>query len=224
MKSFLSRIESWIPRYAWLPLLLLAAMNPIGYQIPKLIIRNWDIPFVSTALDDALPLVPFFIYFYWLSYAQWIISYIVITRDNRELCFRFTGSVVLAKIIGASILLLYPTIMVRPTVQVTDFTTWLLKFTYDCDAPTTLFPSFHCLASWFCFRCSIGLRRTPRWYIWAQAVVTLLVFASVVLVKQHIWPDIIGGVVVAEAGILLNRILHLDRMIAKLDLSARSRV
>ena len=62
----------------------------------------------------------------------------------------------------------------------------------------------------------------PRWYAWAQGVFSFLVFASVLLVKQHVWPDILGGIADAELGILLNRLLHADRLIEKLDHSARS--
>lgn len=70
----------------------------------------------------------------------------------------------------------------------------------------------HCLASWLCFRFSRKLKRLPRWFGWAQGVFTLLVFASVVLVKQHSWLDIPGGVAAAELGILLSRLLRADRL------------
>ena len=56
----------------------------------------------------------------------------------------------------------------------------------------------------------------PRWYVWLQLGFTLLVFASVLLVKQHVWPDILGGVAVAELGLLLSRLFHADRLAEKL--------
>ena len=67
-----------------------------------------------------------------------------------------------------------------------------------------------------------GLKKLPRWYPWAQLGFTLLVFASVVLVKQHVWPDILGGVAAAELGLLLTRLLRLDRLFARLDLTRRA--
>ena len=119
------------------------------------------------------------------------------------------------------ILLAYPTTFCRPPIEVTGFSTWLTSLIYQSDTPTNLFPSMHCVASWFCFRGSLGLKKMPRWYAWAQGFFSLLVFASVLLVKQHVWPDIIGGIAVAELGILLARVFHWEHLIEKLS-SARS--
>ena len=51
---------------------------------------------------------------------------------------------------------------------------------------------------------------------------SLLVFAAVLLVKQHVWPDIVGGVAMAELGQLLRRLFRADRLLAKTDRSPRS--
>ena len=37
---------------------------------------------------------------------------------------------------------------------------------------------------------------------------SLLVCASTVLVKQHVFVDILGGIAVAEIGLLLSRIIY----------------
>ena len=48
-------------------------------------------------------------------------------------------------------------------------------------------------------------------------LLTLLVFASVVLVKQHVAADILGGLMVAELGQLLAARLGLGRIFQKLN-------
>ena len=176
---------------------------------------------ISTALDDALPRIPAFILIYVLAYVQWVVAYIVITRDSREHCCRFVSGELTSKFIAMGILLIYPTTFQRPPVEVTNFTTWVMSLIYKSDTPTNLFPSMHCVASWFCFRGSLGLKKMPKWYAWVQGFFSLLVFASVLLVKQHVWPDILGGIAVAELGILLARLLHAEHWIEKLS-SARS--
>lgn len=222
MKKISAFFDRLIPKYARLPLLAVLIMNFVAYYVPKLLESQRELHLISTALDDALPRVPAFIYVYVLAYVQWVIAYTVIARDSRATCFRFVAGELIAKTIGMAVLLIYPTTMVRPGVEVSDLTTWLLDAIYRSDTPTNLFPSMHCLASWLCFRRSLGLKRMPRWYAWAQGVFSFLVFASVLLVKQHVWPDILGGIAAAELGILLNRLLHADRLIKKLDHSARS--
>ena len=57
----------------------------------------------------------------------------------------------------------------------------------------------------------------PKWYTWFQLVFTLLVFAATILVKQHVWPDILGGIAIAELGQLLRRIFHAERVFEKLE-------
>jgi hypothetical protein len=211
-----------IPPYARLPLLTVLVFNFIAYYVPKALESHRTLHLLSTTLDDALPRIPVFIFIYVLAYVQWVLSYLIAARDSRERCFGFTASYVIGALLSMTVLLIYPTTMVRPPVEVTDLSTRVLAWIYSSDTPTNLFPSMHCLASWLCFRWSVGLRSMPRWYAWAQGIFTFLVFASVVLVKQHVWPDILGGVAAGELGILLSRLLHADRLVAKLDLSARS--
>lgn len=222
MKQLRDLIRRVFPVYARRPLLAVLLFNFICYYIPKALESHRTLHVLSTALDNALPRVPAFIFIYVLAYVQWAVAYTVIARDSRALCYRFVTGELLAKTVAMMILLIYPTTMVRPGVEVRDFTTWVMAAIYRADTPTNLFPSMHCLASWLCFRWSLGLQRMPRWYGWAQGVFSLLVFASVLLVKQHVWPDILGGIAVAEFGILLSRLLRADRLLVKLDHSARS--
>lgn len=222
MKRLLQFYDWLIPRYARKPLVLVILFNFLCYYIPKAFeSQRSDLHMISTALDDALPRIPAFILIYVLAYVQWVVAYIVITRDSREHCCRFVSGELTSKVIAMAILLIYPTTFRRPPVEVTSFTTWVMSLIYKSDTPTNLFPSMHCVASWFCFRGSLGLKKMPKWYAWAQGFFSLLVFASVLLVKQHVWPDILGGIAVAELGILFARLFHWERLIEKLS-SARS--
>ena len=147
------------------------------------------------------------------------------TLPKADLAASFRRAVcreLISKAMSMLVFLFYATRMDRPTVEVHDFTTWFLAFIYRMDTPINLFPSLHCLESWLCFRGAIGLKRMPRWYTWFQLVFTLLVFATVLLVKQHVWPDILGGVAFAELGQLLGRLFKADRLLAKTDRSLRS--
>ena len=222
MKRCKALLDRVIPAYARLPLLVLLAVNFISYYIPKLLESQRTLHVISTSLDDALPRVPGFIFIYVLAYLQWVVAYIIIARDSPERCYRILAGDIIAKLLCMSVFLIYPTTLERPGVEVTDFTTWLLAFIYRADTPTNLFPSPHCLESWVSFRGSLGLKRMPRWYAWAQGFFSLFVFASVLLVKQHVWYDIVGALAAAELGMLLRRVLQADRLLAKLGRLSRS--
>lgn len=217
LQKFSSFINRLIPPYARLCVLAVIAADLIAYYLPKALDANRSLHLISTALDDALPLVPAFILVYVLAYLQWVFAGVVIVRDSRAHCFRFVSSFILAMFLAMAVMLIWPTVMIRPAVEVRGPFTRLLALIYRIDEPSHIFPSMHCLFSWFCFRFSLGLKRMPRWYGWAQGAFSLLVFVSVVLVKQHVWPDIFGGIAAAELGILLSRLLGADRLVAKLD-------
>ena len=218
MKLIRSLIDKYIPKYARLPLLVVLIYNFLVYFSPKFLISEDRLHYLTTAFDDSLPLVPVFIFIYVLAFLQWGLGYIIIARDSRERCYRILTGELIAKTITWIIFLAYPTAIDHQAPPVTGPATWLLAFIYWSDIPTiNLFPSLHCLESWLCFRGAIGLKRMPRWYTWFQLVFTLLVFASTLLVKQHVWPDILGGIAVAELGQLLRRIFRADRLFARLE-------
>ena len=223
MKKLKHFLDWLIPPYARLPALALILADLVCYYGTKAIDAHRVLHPISTALDDALPLVPGFIFIYVLAYAQWALCIVTILRDRRERCFRVVSAVVCGMLLAMITMLIWPTVIPQPQVEVHDLATWLLDRIYRADAPTHVFPSMHCLCSWLCFRGSLGLKKLPRWYPWAQLGFTLLVFASVVLVKQHVWPDILGGVAAAELGLLLTRLLRLDRLFARLDLTRRAK-
>ena len=62
------------------------------------------------------------------------------------------------------------------------------------------------------------LKKKNGWYIAAQGVFTVLVFASTVLIKQHFVVDIIAGVAVAETGWILSEKLKLWRFFERIEL------
>ena len=58
------------------------------------------------------------------------------------------------------------------------------------------------------------MKRVPRWYAPAMLVLTLLVFASTLLVKQHLFVDVLAGVAVAELCLRLSDRLRAGRVFA----------
>ena len=127
------------------------------------------------------------------------------TREKKEYCYRFFLGEIIAKAICLVIFLVFPTTLNRPEITGNGIFERLLAFIYSVDAADNLFPSIHCLESWMCWRGCRKLTQTrlPGWFSGANLVLTLLVFASTVLCKQHVLIDIAGGVAVVEIGLFL---------------------
>lgn len=205
------KLRKWIEYVLPLPaLFLIAAMlslNTVTYFGTRLITTGRYHHNIESALDRMMPLVPFFVVFYVLAYVQWILCYVLIGREEKaHYLYFFTGEII-AKTLCLVIFLVYPTTLNRPAAAGNDIFSRLLAFVYSKDAADNLFPSIHCLESWLCYRGCRNLKNTPvpGWFSGANLVLTLLVFASTVLCKQHVLIDIAGGVAAVEIGLLASR-------------------
>lgn len=197
------KIEKIVPRYAWGPLILAVVVNMAVYEGVALFKDDLTFYSLELPIDRMLPFVAPFIVFYLLAFVQWMINYVLIAREGKTFCYRFVYGDVISKLFCLLFFVLLPTTMERPEVVGTSVFDWLVKFIYHMDAPVNLFPSIHCLESWCCIHAAFEMKKVPNWYKGVTVVMSLGVFASTLLVKQHVLLDMFGGIAVFEAGLLL---------------------
>ena len=92
----------------------------------------------------------------------------------------------------------------------------MVKWLYRVDEPANLFPSIHCLVSWFCV---IGIKNRmdiPNWYKGISFVFALLICISTQTLKQHYMIDWIGGILLAEITFWIANHCKLYRYIQQL--------
>ena len=198
------KISAVFPPYAWLPLFAVLAFNSVVYNGTRIFNAGRIHYSMWTAVDDAIPFFTPFVVIYVLAFVQWGIGYILIGRESREACFRFYTADIFAKIIALVFFLVVPTMIVRPEVTGNSVFDMLTRFIFRVDAADNLFPSIHCLESWMCFRSALFLKKVPKWYAPVSLLFSLLVFASTVMLKQHVFVDIPGGIAAVEIGLLLS--------------------
>ena len=61
------------------------------------------------------------------------------------------------------------------------------------------------------------MKKTGKLYLFCSLIFTLLVFASTVLIKQHVVVDMIAGIVVLELGQLISEKFNLARVFSKAE-------
>lgn len=152
----------------------------------------------TTAFDRAVPLMPGWVFVYLICYIFWFVNYIMIARIGKEHCMRFVAGEVLSRLVCGVFFFLLPTTNIRPEIVGNGVAENLLRWVYAVDAPTNLFPSIHCLVSWFCFIGIRGQKQIPKWYRWFSCIFAIVVFISTQTTKQHYFIDIIGAVIIAE--------------------------
>ena len=194
------KLDELLPRYTLIPLISMVCVNSLVYFATRLVTRNLTHHNFTLSVDAAIPFIPAFVAFYVLSYIQWTVGFILIARDSRELCYRVISGEIIAKLICLALFLLVPTTMTRPEITSDGFFDTVVGYIYKLDTPDNLFPSIHCLESWVCFRGAMQMKKTGSWYRYFTLLFSLLVFASTVLIKQHVAVDIIAGILAAEIG------------------------
>ncbi len=211
MENIRKKIELVLPLYSILPIAAMLAMNALTYFGTRLITTGRYHYNIESPLDKMLPVVPFFVVFYILAFGQWILCYMLIGREEKSYCYYFFLGEIIAKSICLVIFLIFPTTLNQPEITGSGIFERMLAFVYSMDRPDNLFPSIHCLESWMCYRGCRRIARLPRWFSGVNLVFTLLVFASTVLLKQHVLIDIAGGVAAVEIGLFISgKILKKD--------------
>ena len=187
-----------IPGYSLFPLILAFLFNTAVYEGARSIAGSWYHYNLETTLDKWIPFWAPAVSVYLGCYLFWAVNYILIARQKKEEAWQFFKGDFLSRVVCFLCFLLLPTTNVRPAVEAQGFWSRTVLWLYQVDAADNLFPSIHCLVSWFCYIGIRGRRKIPVWYRSFSCAMALLVCASTLLTKQHVFVDVIGGVFLAE--------------------------
>lgn len=209
-KSLLRRI--FPPKFFRLGAIILG-FNCLVYYGSRLVNLGGNYHCITLPIDEAIPFVPAFIIIYILAFAQWGLGYLELAHEEDGTCRKFLWALLIAKALCAVCFLVYPTCMTaRPIPEGRDLFSRLCAMIFFVDTPPdNLFPSIHCMESWMCLRLTMQSKKLPPWVKAGCGVFTLLVFASVLLVKQHVFIDVPAGIAAGELGLLLSRLFVRER-------------
>ena len=207
------KAKGLIPEYARWPLIACFLLNVAVYYLPRILLQHPHYHDLTLPVDLQLPLVPAFMLVYYLAFPVWAVGLVVITREEPERCGAVFGEMV-AKLICLAFFLAFPTTLQRPEPEGRGFFVWLLRLNYALDRPDNLFPSIHCMLSWVCWRGAWGLKKVGWAYKGGMLLAMLLIFASTLLVKQHVVVDIPAGILAGEIGLLISSKARLGKRYA----------
>lgn len=199
------KIISWIPKYSVIPLISGFLLNTLIYEGVMFFIKGRHQFDFTTNLDRAIPLVPSFVVIYLGCYIFWVFNYLLIAKQGKEHFYRFQVADLTSRFICLFFFLVIPTTNIRPELSLDGWADYALAFVWNIDPPMNLFPSIHCLVSWFCYIGIRGQKTIPKWYQRVSLIFAILVFLSTQFTKQHYWIDVVGGVVIAELTYYLGR-------------------
>lgn len=192
-----------IPRIMWLPLILTLTCNTITYFGSRIFTAERFHYNLSNSLDDAIPLVPWTVTIYFGCYVFWIINYVIGCRQEQEDAFRFISADFAAKLVCLLCFMVFPTTNTRPVIGGTSLWEEMMQYLYRIDAADNLFPSIHCLTSWFCYLAVRKNEKIPVWYKWVSLGIAMSICISTLTTKQHVLIDVFAGIALAEGSYYL---------------------
>ena len=148
-------------------------------------------------LDDWIPFVRQFVYFYVLWYPLMVgMTLWLLVRDTRAFV-RYGWTVIIGLTASIAIFFLFPSGQdLRPAqVPGDDLAAMLVRAIYAVDTNTNVFPSMHVVGTLAAVRAAWDTRSISGRARWAIAVLGVLINLSTVLIKQHSALDILGGAV-----------------------------
>lgn len=227
MKKFVSK---YIPLYGIIPVAAAVIFNMAAFYGSRLVFLLYDacgredyfIDISVPAIDDFFSSVTadfrWFIIIYIFSYVFWFVGFVLIARDSKENCYWFFGADVIGKTICFLFFILMPTMLKdRPVVEVRNVFDWMTQFIYSADPPNNLFPSLHCYTSWMVFRGSMRCDGLRPWYKVYCLVLSVLIFLSTLFVKQHVFLDVVSGILLAELVLFISKKANVGRMFSWLN-------
>ena len=183
------------------PVALAWLFQALAFLPPRLLDIPWYVPESIAALDAKLPFLPIFVLFYVGAFIQWIVCYLHLANEDSDLTYRICGAHVLSLVVCVICFFALPIAIERPVVEGGGILTFLMNMVYWFDPPNRLFPSLHCLVSYFCTRRALALDSvSTAGKVWS-VVLTVGVCLSTFFIKQHYVLDAIAGVVLAELAI-----------------------
>ncbi len=193
----------FIPKFMIIPLAVSFIWNVITYYGTRMITKDWQHINPEIFIDGKIPFLPWTVSIYLGCYLFWAINYILAVRQDRKEAIRLMAADFFAKTVCFILFILIPTTNIRP--EVTGGSIWdsLMRFVYNVDVADNLFPSIHCLTSWFCY---IGVRKNPeipKPYVMFSLVFAICIFISTLTTKQHAVVDVAGGALLAELSYFL---------------------
>ena len=193
------------------PAIIAVAVYLLSYQIPKRLVDPSRLHFLHTSLDDMIPFHGPSIYIYIGAFFQWSYCIYVLMKQKIELGYKFFSAIVIGSLIGLVIFMIYPTAVYRPEIVGSGFTNDFCRFIYSVDNIICACPSFHCFCSTIVILIYNECENISNRFRCINMFISLLVYVSTLLTKQHYIADIIPGIALAYLSVFISSKLSIFR-------------
>jgi len=177
--------------------ILLVAFQSIIFFLTKPFIQD---PYIlGSALDNAIPYVPHFIWIYVFWYFMLFAVPYYIASKNKPSLYKYISTYIITTVITGIIFVSFPNSVIRAEITGTDIANKLVSLIYKMDTPAiNCLPSIHCLFSYLFILAVFDTKKDTS--ILMKTIITILsilVVLSTLFIKQHVIYDAIASLVLA---------------------------
>lgn len=181
--------------YAIIPFIIFVATIGFTFFGNQLLNRpGTDYP--RLPIDDKLPLVPWLVYFYFLTFPVGIVVFFWLAYVNKKRLFDLFLTLFISFMISGVIYLCWQTRMTKPPLEPTNFTNKFVIWTWGSTNPTNCFPSQHSfMAIAMMLACFSVKNKNAGRVIFKFCIIIegILIILSTFLLKQHFFVDWIAS-------------------------------
>lgn len=182
--------------------LLLVAIEGSSFLLVKIT------PFKHIMLADYYlvnwPVIKEFVVFYYTWYLMLFIVPIILYYKDRERQKDYIMTYMVTIFLSSIIFFFFPTELVRDAYVGKGFFNFFLNIIYYVDTPTlNCLPSMHCTLCFLFIYYSLVSKNIKWYYRLLIVMISLLIMASTILIKQHVVYDIYGALIVAVLSIMI---------------------
>ncbi|MDD6272080.1 MAG: phosphatase PAP2 family protein [bacterium] len=172
-------------------------------------------------IDERIPFNVYFIIPYVIWYLMLVLVPYYIYIHDKDNFIRYQTSFVLSIIISNIIYIIFPSTIVRAEITTTGILETITKIIYAIDTPVrNCCPSIHCAFSLSYILYSYTTKKSNKFINIIITILSLLIMASTMLIKQHVFIDFISGcilslivfLIVLENDYLFNKFKKLFKM------------
>ena len=202
----MKKLLDYLSTHKYLYLILYWPVQLMAYGISNLIFGSQEVLLFSSPLDLQIPFCEWFVIPYVLWFPYIIFTMVLVVMSGKKGFLHSCAIIYLSIFIPMTFCLFVPNgipIELRPDFEAlgrNNPAIWLVKFIYLVDSPPrNCMPSMHVSVSCSLFFTILTNKQIPwrKWLIPCSFLLSALICAATVLIKQHSILDVYYGVLVA---------------------------
>lgn len=171
----------------------------------------FSIHVIGSSIDRKIPLIPIFIIPYVLWYLFLVVVPCLLYTQNKKDFYQYILANILVDTIATIIFVIYPTLLIRPEIEVNNLFTWILNLIYWGDTPAlNCFPSVHCANCFVAIFIMIKGNKIKKKDRLFTCLFAVLIIFSTLFVKQHALIDVVGAFILSFIAVLFVKKTNLS--------------